>query len=94
MDRSIITAGATLIISTFLILLVFFILSTPVTEILTGFDDADAGTTSNTKMNEYLPDIETAFWLGMSIAIVTPAVIFVFWVFHREPDWYYRRKRY
>lgn len=93
MDRSVITAGATLIIATFLILLVFFVLSTPVTTILDGFDDADAGEATD-EMNDYLPDIRTAFWLGISIAIVTPALIFVFWVFHREPDWYYRKRRY
>ena len=94
MDRSVITAGATLIIATFLIILVFFILSTPVTTMMDSFDDADVGDDANTRMNEFLPDIETAFWLGMSIAIVTPSIIFVFWVFHREPDWYYRRRRY
>ncbi|NIQ89374.1 MAG: hypothetical protein GWN93_10035 [Deltaproteobacteria bacterium] len=92
MDRSIITGGATLIIATFLIIIVFFVLSNPVTSILDGFDDIDAGDATD-DMNTYLPDIRTAFWLGMSIAIVTPAVIFVFWIFHREPDHYYKRRK-
>jgi len=92
MERSIITAGATLIIATFLIILLFFVLSTPITTILDGFDDADAGEATD-EMNEFLPNIEGAFWLGFSIAIITPAIIFILWVFHREPDWYYRRRR-
>ena len=93
MDESIIKTGAILIISTFIIIVFFFIISTPVTEILSGFDNADVSEAED-EMNEYLPNIETAFWLGMSIAIITPAVIFVLWVFHREPDWYYKRRRY
>ena len=91
MENSIIKVGATLAIATFLIIVLFFVISGPMTSMFDSFDDVDAGEASD-EMNEFLPDIRGAFWMGIAIAIITPSVIFVLWIFHREPDWYYRRR--
>ena len=90
---SITRAGATLAIGTFIALIVFFVLSTPMTTMFNSFDNLDAGEATD-EMNDFLPDIQNAFWLGMAIFIITAAVVFIFWIFHREPDWFYRDRRY
>jgi len=89
--RSITIAGAVMAISTFIIIVLFFTISSPMEHMFNAFDDVDAGEATD-EINEYLPNIETAFWMGMAIAIITPAVIFIFWVFKREPDWFYERR--
>ena len=73
--------------------LVYFVLSSPLEHIFDGFDDADSHAADD-EMDIYLPSIRTALNIGFAIAIITPAMIFIFWIFHQEPDWYYRRRRY
>ena len=89
--KSITMAGGILVLSTFMIIVLFFVIS-PMESMFASFDDADAAEATD-EMNEFLPYIKTAFWMGMAIAIITPALIFIFWIFHREPDWYYERRR-
>jgi len=83
-------AGALMLIATFVILLLYFVVSTPLTSMFDSFDDADAGEATD-EMNDYLPHIRTAINMAFAIAIITPSLIFIFWIFHREPDWYYKR---
>jgi len=89
LTSSVTIAGAIMLIATFAILVLYFVISTPMASMFDAFDDADAAEATN-EMNLYLPFIKTAFYMGFAIAIITPALIFIFWIFHREPDWYYR----
>jgi len=87
---SVTMAGAVMLVATFAILVLYFIISTPMESMFNSFDDIDSGEATD-EMDEYLPGIKNAFYMGFAIAIITPALIFIFWIYHREPDWYYRR---
>lgn len=91
LDRSIIMAGGTLLLATFIILILYFVISTPLSSMFDSIDDVDAGEATD-EMNTVLPIIRTALDLAFAIAIITPSVIFVLWVFMREPDWRYRKR--
>jgi len=83
-------AGATLLAMTFAILVFYFVISTPLATLFTTLDDADMAEATD-EMSIYIPYIRNAMTLAFSIAIITPAMIFIFWIFHREPDFYDRR---
>ena len=85
-----IRAGLILIVATFLIVIVYFLVS-PFTE---SFFDTMLDTDMNDANSErdlYIPHIKTCLNMGFAIAIVTPAIIFIYRVFERNPEWYYRR---
>lgn len=88
-----IRAGTTLIVATFLIVILYFLIS-PFTE---NFFDTMLGadmSAANSERDLYIPHIKTCLNFGLAIAIVTPAMIFIFRIFERNPEWYYTRRRY
>jgi len=85
-----IQAGLTMLIGVFLFSIVFFVISAPLDAILDGFDDTP-GEHSN-EMDRYLPNIRTAFKMGIALIIISPIVGFIVWVYSRDPNWsIYRR---
>lgn len=90
---SVVRAGGIMLIGTFAILVLYFVISTPITAMFDSFDDAETPY-SDDEMNEYLPNIRTALNMAFAIAIITAAVIFIFWIFHREQEPYRRDKRF
>lgn len=91
MAEGIIRLGAELLLGLFLVIILYFLISTPVETILDGFDDADTGD-ATVHMDYTLPWIRSAFYLAFAIAIASPIVIFIMRTFEREPRWDYRRR--
>jgi hypothetical protein len=88
---NIIRLGASMLIGLFLVIILYFVISTPLESIMDGFDDADVGD-ANAEMDYTLPWIRSAMSMAFAIAIASPVVIFVFRTFEREPRWDYRRR--
>jgi len=88
---SIIRAGGMLLISTFLILVLYFVISSPLEAIFTTFDDAQTGNADD-EMDIYLPYTRDALNIAWAVALITPSVIFVIYIFFVEPVWTYRRR--
>lgn len=76
----------------FMIMVLYFVISTPLESMFGSFDDADSGDATD-EMNTFLPNIRNAMNMAFAIAIVTPPVVFILWIFYREPEWTYRRRR-
>jgi len=88
---SVIKAGGMLLISTFIIIVLYFTMSTPLEAVFTGFDDAEAGEATD-EMDTYLTYIRNALNIAWAVALITPSVIFVLYLFFVEPVWTYRRR--
>jgi len=89
-------AGGYLLIGLFFVLVVYFVLSTPLEIIFDTFDDIE-DEASGDEMNIHLPWIRTALNMAFSVAIAAPLVIFVMRTFERdEPQYRYpvRGRRY
>ena len=84
--HSLTQAAVILVTYVFLVLILYFVLSTPVNMIFDGFDSTNwaaaepqhAGTMSN---------IRQTWTIFCAIFISIPLCWFFFWVFHREPRW-------
>lgn len=87
---NIIKAGIVMIVYLFMILLAYFVLSTPITAIFDAFDDTDTGAATE-QLDQFLPTIRTAFNMFFAMMAAVPMTWFIFWVMHREPDWGYTR---
>jgi len=88
---SIIKAGVSMLLYLFLVLVIYFILSSPLDTLFDNFDDLDAAEATD-EMNEYLPNIITSLDIFFALIIAAPITGFIVWVFSREPDWSYRRR--
>jgi len=86
----IVKAGAILIIYLFIVLIAFFTISTPFDEIMSGVEDADTGA-AEPYIAEHSGWYRILFNMFFAMFGIAPMVWFVVWVFHREPDWGYRR---
>jgi len=81
--------GIIMLVYLFLFLIVYFVLSAPLTSMFDGFGAA-SGEHSD-EMDTYLPYIRSALNVAFALIIVSPIVGFIVWVYHREPDWSMRR---
>jgi Sec-independent protein secretion pathway component TatC len=88
---NIIRAGGYMLISVFLILVVYYVSSPFFTTFFDHIDDIDAAEATD-EIDNFLPNIRTALNIAFAVAVVAPVIIFVMRTFEREPDWsYYRR---
>lgn len=85
-EFGLIRAGVILAVFTFVVVITYFALSTPLELIYDGFDTGNMGA-AESAMDTYLPIIRTATTLFFCILISLPVTWFVFWVFHREPSY-------
>jgi len=89
---NIIRIGGSLLIGLFMVIILYFVISTPLEIIFDAFDDADTADATD-DMNIYLPYIRNAMSMAFAVAIAAPLVIFVMRTFEREPRYDYRRLR-
>ena len=82
---NIIKAGLAMLIYFFIVAITYFIISTPVTTLLDGFEGSHA------EVDSRLDLFKGYFTLFIALSCAVPITWFLFWVFHREPDWSYRR---
>jgi ABC-type polysaccharide/polyol phosphate export permease len=87
---SFIRAGLSMLLFIFLAVIIYFVISAPMTAMFDAFDDADAGEATD-EMNSFLPNIRSALNMFFAVLIAIPITGFVIWVFRREPDWMFRR---
>ena len=90
--RSITHAGAILLTFSFLAIVFYFTISTPLEAVFDGFDDIN-DPVSGDEMDLFLPNIRTALNIAFAIFLATPATGFIFWVFSKQPI-YERYRRY
>jgi len=83
---NIIHAGLILIVYMFCVILLYFVLSSPVDAIFDAIETGSVGTDAETYMTEFLPNIEWAVRVVFAIALAIPITWFIFWIFSREPD--------
>lgn len=85
-----IQASILLIVYTFIIVTLYMVLSDPFDKIVTPLEDLNMSA-SDAHMDRVGGYVRTAFDISFALLIIVPASWFVFWVFHREPDWRYRQ---
>lgn len=85
--RSLTKAGVVFLVSLFTVVLLYFVLSTPVNALYDGFGGADWAGAESQKAG-YMGLIRGATTLFFSILITIPVVWFFLWVFHREPVYF------
>jgi len=89
---SITRIGAIFLFYLFVVIISYFVMSTPVELLFDGFDDADFGEAEN-EITSYMPTFRTAFTIAMGFLLAIPVTWFVIKIFSREPD-FYRYRRY
>jgi len=89
--RSITIIGATFLLYLFIMIIVFYVLSSPVAYIFDAFAGVPLGEASD-EMATYLPYYRAAVQLGFAIGIATPVVWFIMKIFSREPAYYMPRR--
>jgi len=89
--NSITVAGVIMLIYLSVMIMFFYLLSTPVNAIFDGLSGTSLGEATD-EMATFLPWIRTAVNMVFAIGIATPITWFIFWIFNREPDFSrYRR---
>ncbi len=90
---SIIFRGIALVAWTFLIIILYLFLSTPFVMTVNDLNNSTTGMSTNTQnvMRFHQGYVKNIFNLAFALAIFIPIIIFMVWVFRREPDWRYRR---
>lgn len=92
MSDSITYNGAVFLLFLFLAIIVFFVLSDPVDQVLEGILGLD-GLTSSDEIDRFVPYIQTGVKIAFSLSIATPVVWFVVKIFSREPAYYRNNRR-
>lgn len=90
MSDSITYNGAIFLLFLFIAITVFFVLSTPVDNILEGLLGLD-GLESSDELDTFIPLIQNAVKIAFSLGIATPVVWFIVKIFSREPAYYQKR---
>jgi len=83
---SIVRNGSIMAIYVFIVIVIYMVLSSPFDDIMTGFEDIN-NTNSDSEVEQGSNWGRTVFDLIFAILVLVPLVWFVFWCFHREPDW-------
>jgi len=83
-------AGIILVVYLFALMIGYYAVSTPFENLMDGIDDADGGLAAD-EIDTHVGNYKTFFNMAFALMAITPIVWFIFWVFHREPDWRYYR---
>ena len=83
---NILRAGVILMVYLFIIIVLYIFLSSPVDDIITNFENINL-TASDSHIESNSAIGRTVFDMIFAILGLVPVVWFVFWCFHREPDW-------
>lgn len=89
---SITRIGAIFLFYLFIVLISYFIMSTPVELLFEGFENADFGIGETYKDN-YMPIYRQVFTIAMGFLLAIPVTWLIMKIFSREPD-YSRFRRY
>jgi len=87
---NIITAGVAMATYLFCVIVAYFLLSTPVDLIFSGFDDADTGAAAE-YLDVHIASMRTIFQMFFAMMAAVAPAWFIFWIFHREPQWGYNQ---
>lgn len=75
------------LVAMFIVIVVYIVSSGPFENIIAGIEGSSS-----------LPDVastgilvRSAFVMAFALAGIVPTAWFLFWIYHREPDWGYRR---
>ena len=88
MNDSIIIRGVLLIVYMFIVVMAYFVLSTPFEMIVTDMENINASGDAQIESTGGL--IRTAFDMAFALAGIIPSFWFIAWCFSREPQWGYR----
>jgi len=83
--RSLVQAGVTFLVFLTIALIAYFVISIPVNLIFDSFEATDFGN-AETEKDTYLPIIRDCCTIFFAIFVSLPVTWFIFWVFHREPQ--------
>ena len=86
---NIIRAGVMMITYMFMVIVAYFLLSTPVELILGSFEGGNFGAATE-HLDTHIPTMRTVFQMFFALLAAVPITWFIFWVSHREPDWGYQ----
>ena len=89
--NNLVHAGVLFLVYLFIMICLYFFLSSPVDAMLNGISDVPLGEASD-EMARFSPDIKWAVKAAFALGIATPLTWFVFWVFSKEPFIGYRRR--
>jgi len=89
---SITKIGVIFLVYLFVVVVTYFLISTPVQLLFDGFDDTDFGMAED-EMDSYMGGIRSAFTIAMACMLSIPVTYIAVKVFSREPN-YYRFRRF
>ena len=90
-NDSITHIGAMFLVYLFIVIISYYLISTPAEALFDAFDDVDFGLAEDEK-DSFLPLIRSCFTICMAIILGIPVTWLVFKVFSRDPDYYYYRR--
>ena len=82
---SIIQAGVVFAVYLFVMILLYFVLSSPIDSVMNGIIGSASNTLASDEMTEFSPNFTWAVKLAFAISIAIPVTWFVFWLFSKEP---------
>jgi len=88
---SIVRIVSIFIIYSFIVVTCFYLFSTPMELVFTGFEDADFGDAEDEK-DSLMPTYRATFTLFFALFISLPVTWFVMKIFSREPSFYQVRR--
>ena len=81
---SIALAGIVFVVYVFVMLVLALFLADPIDNILSSIGAADVPD-ANEHLDNYIPMYRSAVRLALLLGMATPFVVFIMWVFNREP---------
>jgi uncharacterized BrkB/YihY/UPF0761 family membrane protein len=84
--RSLVTAGVRFLVFLMIALIIYFVVSIPVNMIFDSFQSTNFGA-AETQKNTYMPIIRQCMTAFFAIFVSLPMTWFIFWCFHREPQY-------
>jgi hypothetical protein len=84
--RSLVQAGITFAVFLVIALITYFVVSIPVNLIFDSFENTNWGA-AETQKATYMPIIRQCMMIFFAIFVSLPMTWFIFWVFHREPQY-------
>jgi len=87
---NIIKAGVIMMVYFFTLFVAYMVISTPFENMVSGFENTNT-TLADAQVDAQAGYGRTAFKIAFGLAALIPFMWFLFWIFHREPDWRYRQ---
>jgi len=78
--------GAIMAVYVFIVVILYMVLSTPFNSIIGDFEDLNMSN-SDSEVEAGSSQVGTVFNMVFAGLVLVPLIWFVFWCFHREPDW-------